>query len=287
MLWLLFALVSALTGAVADALSKKACATDEIWTVTWVRLGYSIPFLAPVLLFIDIPALDRIFWITTAVLIPLEIAAALLYVKAIQVSPLSLTIPFLAFTPLFLLVIPGLMLGETLSFIGIVGVTLVALGAYLLHIHLGKKGIAEPLRAIARERGSLLMLAAAAIYSLTSTLGKLALQHSSPMFVAAFYFPLLGLIFLPVAAKKSGKEMRIVTGNIKLFALIGFCVALMSIFHFLAISRANVAYMIAVKRSGMIFTTIFGWLFFEERHLAERLLGCAVMLVGVVLISLG
>jgi drug/metabolite transporter (DMT)-like permease len=288
MLWLLFAFASAFTNAVADALCKKATETNELWTVTWVRLGYSIPFLVPLLLFIDIPPLDQIFWITTGILVPLEIAATLLYIKAIQISPLSLTIPFLAFTPLFLLIIPGLMLGEQLSAIGIAGVILVAIGAYLLHIHLGKKGLVEPLRAIAREKGSILMLAAAAIYSLTSTLGKVAIQHSSPMFVGIFYFPFLGLLFLPVAARRSNRGLRLITtSNMKLCAFIGLSTALMSIFHYLAISQANVAYMISVKRSSMIFTTLFGWLFFGERNIGERLFGSVVMLVGVVLISVG
>lgn len=164
---------------------------------------------------------------------------------------------------------------------------LVAIGAYLLHIHLGKKGFPEPWRAIAREKGSMLMLAAAAIYSITSTLGKMTLQHSSPAFVAAFYFPLLGVLFLPLAARKSGRGLRVATGNAKLFLAIGLSIAVMTIFHFLAISLAQVAYMISVKRSGMIFTALFGWLFFHERHIAERLLGCVVMLAGVVLISLG
>jgi len=286
MLWLLYAFASAFTNAVADALCKKASEKYDLWTVTWVRFGYCLPFLAPLFLFIDLPPLDRAFWLTTGALVPLEIAATLLYIEALRVSPLSLTIPFLAFTPLFLLVIPGLMLGEKLSPRGIIGVVLVALGAYLLHLHLGKQGLVEPLRAIVRERGSMLMLAAAAIYSITATLGKVALRHSSPTFVAAFYFPLLGMLFLPVAARKSGKGVGLITGSMTLFALIGLAIALMSIFHFLAISRAEVAYMISVKRASMIFTTLFGWLFFGETHIGERLLGCVVMFAGVVLISL-
>ena len=48
----------------------------------------------------------------------------------------------------------------------------------------------------------------------------------------------------------------------------------------------EVAYMISVKRTSLIFSVLYGWLVFKEEHIRERLLGCMVMVIGVALITL-
>lgn len=289
--WLIFAFASALMSAVSDTLCKKASQHTDSWTVTWVRFGYSSLFLLPLLAFVEIPNLDQVFWLATAALLPLELTAASLSMRALQISPLSLTIPYLAFTPLFLLLVPTLILGERLSIHGMLGVICIVAGAYLLNLqtnnHLNSNGPRwlAPLRAIARENGSRLMLMAAMLYSLTSTLGKVAVKHSSPLFFASFYYPLAGLCLFPIAAMKSGRRLRFAATQVRLFLLIGVAVALTVICHFLALNQAEVAYMISIKRTSMIFATVLGWLFFQEKNLRQRLLGCGVMLAGVILIS--
>jgi drug/metabolite transporter (DMT)-like permease len=46
------------------------------------------------------------------------------------------------------------------------------------------------------------------------------------------------------------------------------------------------SYVIAIKRAGMLLGLIYGRLFFGEEHLAQRLLGAAVMVAGVLCITL-
>lgn len=297
MSWLIFALGSAVMSAVSDTLCKKASQSADSWAVTWVRFGYSSIFLLPLLLFVDIPPLDARFALTVALLLPLELTAASLSMRALQLSPLSLTVPYLAFTPLFLLVVPTVLLGEQLSVRGAAGVVGIVLGAYWLNLPNnagtpvargqdlnGRKWLA-PVQALAREKGSRLMLLAAAIYSLTSTLGKVAVQHSSPIFFAIFYYPLASLVLLPITALRSRRGWRFAGGRVRLFLLIGLAVTATVLCHFLALSRAEVAYMISVKRTSMIFATLLGWWFFHEENIPRRLWGCSVMLAGVILIA--
>ena len=79
-------------------------------------------------------------------IVPLEILAMLLYIRAIRDYPLSQTLPYLAFTPVFVTVTGYLLLGETLSGRGLLGILLVVAGAWLLlHqgcpvLYLGAKG---------------------------------------------------------------------------------------------------------------------------------------------------
>ncbi len=69
------------------------------------------------------------------------------------------------------------------------------------------------------------------------------------------------------------------------FFLIGAVfMALQEAPHFVSISMAPVAYMISVKRLSMIIGVIFGWGFFDQENVINRLAGAAIMLLGVIII---
>jgi drug/metabolite transporter (DMT)-like permease len=291
MLWVGYALLSAFSLATVDAISKKNLDAGpgverEIYLVAWARLLYATPFLAMLLLVIKIPTVDRAFWGTIALLVPLECAALVLYVKALQASPLSLTLPFLSLTPVFQVGTSALMLGEWPSRLGGLGILCVVVGAFMLHAHAWRGGGGQPLRAIWRERGSRFMIGAALIYSITSNMGKQAILHSSPIFFAAVYFIVLSMAFAPIALAVSGWDgLRAIRRPA--FVAIGGFEAVMILAHVLAIIQTNVAYMIAVKRTSMIFGLAYGAWWFGERHMVERFAGTLVMLTGVALTVIG
>jgi len=283
MLWILFALITAFSLSTADALSKRAMAKSDEYVIAWVREGYALPFIALSFFFIPIPHLDKTFWVSVLILLPLEVTALILYVKAIKLSPLSLTIPFMALSPVFITVIAFFLLGEWPDKSGIVGIFLITIGAYLLNAKTSNLGLLGPIKAIARERGSVLMIIVAVIYSITSTIGKIAVQHSSPIFFG-FFYPLLLTIALSMVVGVRGTLHQVVSRPV-IFLLIGIFTAIMILSHFLAISMADVAYVISVKRTSLVFSVFYGWLVFKEVDIGERLLGSGLMLAGVVSIT--
>src|SRR5581483_11120735 len=80
--------------------------------------------------------------------------ANILYFRALQVSPLSLCIPFLAFTPIFLIPTGFVMLRELPAAVKLFGVVLVVVGSVLMHRRLFALGWYAPFKAIVQERGS-------------------------------------------------------------------------------------------------------------------------------------
>ncbi len=280
-----YAFGSAFFAATSDALAKQALRSHSTIVTAWVRLAYASPFLLPFLYFIPIPPLDRIFWITILLLLPLEAGAIILYMKALHISPLSLTVPFLSFSPAFTIFTSFLILGEQPDSSGIMGISLIMVGAYLLNVHLSRKGILQPLRVVMTERGSLLMILVAFIYSITSSLGKVAIQHSSPAFMGIIYLPLVSFSLLPFAVRNGMRVSALRSGG-TLFFLIGISQAFMALCHFKAISMILVSYMISVKRMSILLSVLLGGIFFHEEHLKERLAGSLLMLLGVVLIVL-
>ena len=218
--------------------------------------------------------------------LPLEVVTIFLYTKALKLSPLTLTLPLLSLTPLLLLVVPFLLLGERISLAGSAGVILIAAGGYLLYAGRGEGGVLAPLKALANEKGALCMLCVAAIYSITSTLGKRAIAASSPLFFAAVYMPLLVICVAPVALYKGRGELRAMArnGTLRSAALPALCYALQVVTHVFAINVSNVSYMIAVKRLSLLFGVLWGRYLFRE---AGGMLPAVIMLVGVFLIVLG
>ncbi|BCB95882.1 hypothetical protein JZK55_08040 [Dissulfurispira thermophila] len=287
-LWVLLSLIAAFSLATSDALTKRALLLHNEYLIAWLRLLLSLPVLLASLLFIPVPQLDRDFYISFLTALPLEIIAIILYIKALKISPLSLTLPFLSLTPIFLIIVPYIILGEKVSFVGAMGVLLIAAGGYTLNLKEFKKGILEPFAAIKREKGSIFMIIVALIYSFTSSLGKRAIEHSSPIFFGATYITLLVIVLTPIALYKGRGELRVIfrNGAIKSTILPGMLQSVMIISHMIAMSLTEVAYMISVKRLSLLIGVFYGYLFFKESGIRERMIGTILMLIGFVLIVL-
>jgi drug/metabolite transporter (DMT)-like permease len=119
--------------------------------------------------------------------VALNIVSNVLFIFAIKVSPLSLTIPLLSFTPVFTTVLAIPMLGEIPGPLEVVGIVLVVIGAFALHVTPGEGPGAGPApaelwRAFLRERGSVMMACVAFMWSITPPLDKMAVGASSSAF---------------------------------------------------------------------------------------------------------
>jgi uncharacterized membrane protein len=285
MLWFHLTIASAFSLATADALTKRVSGRTGSVIAAWLRSVIALPFLLMTLFFVEIPEIGPDFWWVIAVSLPFEVAATLLYVRAIHVSPLSLTLPFLAFTPIYLLFTSYVTLGEVPSRAGVAGVLLIAAGAYTLNLgSIRRGGILAPFRAILRERGSMMMMGVAVIYAVTSDLGKMAINNSSATFFGPVYWAAFCVVLTPVAYFMKRKEFRagVATRNAAAFIPAGFAHAVMVALHMVAISLTQVSYMIAVKRTSLLFGAVFGYFMFAEKNIGERAFGAALMFAGLV-----
>lgn len=281
--WVPLTLLCALCWSLADVISKRLLKRHDARSVFWGRWGYALPFLILALPAVAVPPIGTLFWPVVAVSIPLEIAAGLLYVRAIQLSPLSLSVPLLAWTPVFTALAAWIFLGEVPSPRGGAGILLVAAGSYLLASGEGR-GLLEPLAVLGRERGCRYMLIVAVIYSATSALGKIGVLHSAALFFGVVYTASVTATFM-VFLLLTRKGLSPGDGDSRgLFWALGAAMAAMILLHFMAIEMTQVAYMISVKRSSLIFTVLLGWLFLHEARPGRRLAGAVVMCGGMALI---
>ncbi len=286
-MWVIYALLSAFGWATSDAFVKAAyrhCSLNEYFVV-WIRYLFALPFVLIPFLKVPIPHLDKTFFLWHLVWIPLETAALFLYVKAISISDISMALPFLSLTPLFLIVNGYIIIGERVSLIAGAGILLIVAGSYVMGIRNLKKGIFAPLKLTFRNRGVQLVILVAFLYSITSISGKMLVLHSSPVFFSFYYTIVMNLVLLGpgiVGMKKSQwKNCRLQLVGA------GFFYALMTIFHMTAIRLTLVSYMISVKRLSAIFSVFYGWMLFKEKDILPRMSGSVLMVLGAILITLG
>ena len=286
--WLPLTLVSAFCIATADALTRKYLQGYRARELVVIRFGMPGLLLLPLLAIQPMPELATEFWYWTAALIPLEVTAMLLYSQAIRDTSLSLTLPYLAFTPVFNTLTGYLLLQEQVSLIGFSGILLVVFGAWLLNLEHARGeqfNILAPFRAIITERGSRLMLITAALYSMTSVLGKGALAYTTPVFFGTLYYVVIGFTVIVIFSVGAGTPVNVLWRRPIAHMAIGLFMGVMVLTHFFAIQHIEVAYMIAVKRTSLLFGILYSVLLFHERARAEHFMAAGLMLAGVYLIA--
>jgi len=249
-------------------------------------LLYGLPFTLISLLFIKLPPLDDIFFLCFAVSLPLNAVPFILYMEAIKISPLSLTVPYLAFTPVFMIGTGSLLLNEIPDLWGIAGITAVCIGSYVLNLDFKRPSLLGPFRAIRKETGSWLMLIVAFIFSFSSVIGKLAIIHSSVMFFQMSFFTALGLVSVLILILLRKIDLKALAEAPGRGMVAGALLFLHILFHGFAISMTKAAYMISVKRLSVVFGVVYGGVLFDEKNILVRFFGALLMFSGAALILL-
>jgi drug/metabolite transporter (DMT)-like permease len=286
MIWFLLSVLTALAVATQDAWVKKYLSSRSVYDMAAYPMVFSLPLLAAVFPLVPVPPLDRWFLISVAVGIPLNAVCFFLYMRAIKRSPLSLTIPYLAFTPTFMIPTGYFFLNELPDWWGAGGILVTCAGSYVLNIEIGNWSPLSPVKAIWQETGSRLMMTVAFLFSFSAVIGKVGILHSSPLFFSVSFFLTFNLVLVVFLAGLKKIRVRGMWRRRRVGAIAGLLFFLHIIFHGLAIAMTKAAYMIAVKRLSVLISVVYGGMFFQETNLVFRFCGSALMVCGVLMILL-
>ena len=210
----------------------------------------------------------------------------LLYFTALQVSPLSMCVPFLSFTPVFLIPTGFVILGEIPSPLKAVGVALIVVGSLVMHRRLFAEGLMAPVRAVLREKGSRYMLLVSFIFSITNPLDK-KLVTMSDVFTEAFAYGLgLAIAFWIMGRWRKGDFTAACEANWKWIGLAGLLDAVALLFQLASYAYIPVVITVSIKRAGIVLSVFSGWLFFHERNITDQVIAASVMFCGVLILYL-
>ncbi|OGH04037.1 MAG: hypothetical protein A2W22_00220 [Candidatus Levybacteria bacterium RBG_16_35_11] len=285
-MWLPFSFLNAFFDSFTNVFAKRGLQKIDNLSVVWSHRFFGILILIPLAIATSsFKPVSFNFWPALIGSSIINTVTAILYAKAIKDSDLSLVLPIITLTPIFLLFTSPLILGEFPKTIGVVGIVFTVLGAYVLNFSQRKYGFFKPLISIVKESGPRLMLIIAFLWSISANLDKIAIKNSNPLLyaVSIVFVMLVLLTAILIFYKTSFKN---IFRNSRILAPIGVSAGLSTFFQFFALSLTIVPNVISVKRTSAIFSVFWGKLFFKEEKIKERLIGAIVMVLGVVLIAI-
>ena len=267
---------------VRKAVADKASPTG----LAVVLLVGQIPFLGLWAVFDETWVVRDVYWMPALVSMAMNALASVLFMRSLQLSPLSRTVPFLALAPVFGALVAVPLLRESPGAVHSIGIALVVLGAFVLNSDLSSSWW----RTAFVEPGVPYMVGVAFLWSSSLAFDKVALPHAS---AAAHAFVLTcgssALLLGWVSLRGELGEVRTALVNpppILLIALVGVALAAVAL-QMLSLRWLLVAVVETLKRGiGVLASILFGNLFFGEPITVQKLVAGALMAVGTVVLVL-
>ncbi len=246
----------------------------------------SLPLFLLPLAWLGLPAIAAAYWLPAVVAALFHFLSHLAFIQSVRLADFSLTVPLLSLTPVFTTLIAWALLGEQPAPRTIAGILLVVTGAALLQ-RPASFSWAE-FAASWRARGPWLMIATAALWSITLPLDKLAVSRSNALFHGFFLtLAITAAALLMLLARREKLPWAALRGCRGLFwGAFVFCAAALGS-QLVALSLTFAGIVETLKRGlGNLLAVIFGRIVFGEPMTAGKWLASLVMAAGVALILL-
>jgi drug/metabolite transporter (DMT)-like permease len=304
MLWALLSGIGACTNAAYYIANKKFLERLDPNLLAASGFLFTSFFLLAIAFINGIPALGPGFFRAVIISTLLNILGTTLTFRALSSSDISLAVPMLSFTPLFLIGTAAVFIGEIPSVIGIAGIIIIVTGSYILNTAEGHTRITDPFRDMISHPGVMAMLAVAFLYAVAINFDKIAIQNSDVVFGSGITFLLLGGSFGVLATlghygclppilrqvkRPQNPDQPTVSGTPwKYLLMAGIFTGILITIEAVTVNTAYllqiVPYVIAIKRMSIILIVLYGTIIFREKEIVRRIAGAALMVFGAVLI---
>ncbi len=287
-MWVVLALLTALAESLKDLWAKRFLLDQiDFLLIAWGLHAGSALFLVPVTWGIDGFVFESTVFPVLAIVATANATVVVLYMFALRSGELSEVVPLLTLTPLFMLLTSPLLLGETPSWMGGVGVVTIVLGAYWLHMPAHREYWYQPFVLLLRKPAAQAMLLIALIWSITGNLDKLGVARSTPLVWGTLTNATIAMLLFPVVLFRSRRQKKFGWKNIrKVVVVLGVLGAIVTFTQMTAITLTLVPYVIAVKRLSILFSVIWGGIVLRERQFRQRLIAASIMVGGAIIITL-
>jgi len=206
---------------------------------------------------------------------------------AYEKADLSLVYPISrGATPIFVAVLAAVLIKERLSFCGIIGISLVVLGIYILHLKsFDSRSFFEPFSYL-KSTASFLALATGASNGAAALIDKVGVHLVSPPVYIYLMFSVAFMTLCPLPFILGKDRLRTEWHvNGRAIAANGVLVLLTYLLTLFAMRISLVSYVITVRNASIVFSALFGILWLGERHGPQKLVGAVFITAGVVLIG--
>ncbi|MBU8849358.1 MAG: DMT family transporter [Desulfobacterales bacterium] len=282
--WFVIALISAVTLSLREFVVKKAGKDLSSAFMSWgLNFFMFLIILALNIIFLNYHAITISFVGVLIIAAILDSLATVLYLWAIKEGDLSKVIPMLCFIPVVQLFVTPILIHENLSLIGVSGVLTVVFGSYILNIETWD-GVLSPVKNVFKDKSSMVMLAVACIWGVSSSFHKIGVKQTDALFWAVSEIGLISLILFPFAVWSDKGNFSF--SKLKKTLWPAFFSTLTVLSYYTAISLGPVAYVSSVRRLGVLLTMLIGILVLKEKIKNLSFAGGIIMITGAAIISL-
>lgn len=288
MLGIIYSFITAILRSFADVISKHSLDEEEIEVDSEVvSLFYrltGVPVLFIGLLILGIPEVDFLFYKIIVITSLISVIATIAYVKALEISDISVVSPIKAFSPILVIVSGFILIGELPGVLGIIGIILIGIGSYIINLSGSDKNLLDPIKRTYKDRGVQLTILVILLYSISAPLDKIGVEATSPIFysLALYSGSSIGLLIYNLYKKNLSQIRDVPIGKM---SSIGIFNGGSSFFQMTAFSLTLVVYVVSIKRLSLLINTLYGVFFLNEGVPRYRLVGAFIMIIGSILIS--
>ena len=286
MLWLIYALFSAIFMSLTEIFQKKALFKEHS-----LEFGLERSFFALLLLFAIIPFIEWNIPPLTFLIIfffsLIFVVADLYRSKSYKHMEISVASPFYNLSPAIVAFFSFFFLGEILTQKQIIGIIIVVIGAYILEVDHNIHTLFSPVKKLLKSKCTYIILFALIVLGISALFEK----HIIDFYLEPTQFLFLFLLFLTlnyfvITLIKGGiKEVK---NSFKKAKKDSFFSAMFwnleILFYFMALQLQMVSIVMPIKRLHTLFTTIGGGTIFKDKGLYMKAVACIIMLFGIFLI---
>lgn len=279
---------------VFDGIRKHLSSKAHLISILfYLSLGFTLFFFI-VVLYNGIPQWDPSYLLPALLTVIFNAAANLFYIKAIAVSPISSTVPFLAFTSLFTALTGFIFLGEAINPIQIMGILILVSASLIINGELKQSGsfraeIKNLWSSFISEKGAHYMIAVSLLWALSAPFDKLAVQALNVESHGCIQSILIAFIYLIYLIVKKDLDFLKDISKVPLSLSLGSLVSCAALgLQFYAYQIMKVSIFESIKRGFALFTAvIIGLIFFKEKLSKLKIIGITLIVLGGTLILNG
>jgi len=248
---------------------------DRLWSMTVMCLAVAIAS-AVMALFLPSPA--KASWMYAVLSAALHVGYNLFLVRSYQVGELGQTYPISrGSSPLLITVAASAFAGERVGMGALFGIALVSGG--IVSLALKGRRLAVPSLPYALGTGCFI-----AAYSVTDGIG--VRLSGAPMAYTAWMCALWGILMPPVYIGLRGARSLFTVRPGLIIAFIGGLVSLLAYgIVIYAMSGAPMGAVSALRETSVLFAALIGYFFLGETLTVRKMLACAVIAAGVIIIG--
>ena len=291
-LWVLITVLAAFSQNLRSAYQKKLQNNLSDIGATYVRFLFGLPF-AIIYFFIffynfeiKVNYLSDKFILFCFVGGIAQIIATFLLLKIFNYKNFAVGTSYSKTEPIQAFIFSFIILNETISYIGMLGIILGVLGVLCISYKTNNNNI-KPYSKYSIYLG----LLSGAFFGVSAVMfrgASLSLNIDNLLYSSGF--TLLVVLFIQTISLgfyiiiTDYKQIKLSFNNIKDSIIVGFFGALASIFWFYAMSIQNVAYVRALGQIELLFTILMTLFYFKEKIMIREIIGICFILMGITVI---